>query len=115
VHCACEPLKVWLLASHPESPSQHLTEGYAFLPRFRTHSELYSHHGADVGGDKLDNTAAEAALAAAAAVSTGRRGIGAVAAAASDVRRNTTKYADSVESVYRCVPLPCHLPVKLLL
>lgn len=32
-----------------------------------------------------------------------RRGIGAVAAAATDVRRNTTKYADSVESVYRHV------------
>jgi hypothetical protein len=50
----------------------------------------------------MDNEAAEAARAAAAAVSSGRRGIGAVAAAASDVRRNTTKYADSVESIYRC-------------
>lgn len=46
--------------------------------------------------------AARAAAANAAAVAN-RRGIGAVAAAATDVRRNTTKYADSVESVYRHV------------
>lgn len=45
----------------------------------------------------------DAARAAAAAAASGKRGIGAVAAAASDVRRNTTKYLDSVESVYRHV------------
>lgn len=49
-----------------------------------------------------DAAAARAAAASAAAVAN-RRGIGAVAAAATDVRRNTTKYADSVESVYRHV------------
>lgn len=48
--------------------------------------------------------AGDAARAAAnAAAVANRRGIGAVAAAATDVRRNTTKYADSVESVYRHV------------
>jgi PHD/YefM family antitoxin component YafN of YafNO toxin-antitoxin module len=36
-------------------------------------------------------------------VANAKRGIGAVAAAASDKRRNTTKYLDSVESVYRHV------------
>ena len=58
--------------------------------------------GAD--GGELDAAAAEAARAAAAAVRSARPGIGAVANAITDVRRNTTKYADSVESVYRCAP-----------
>jgi hypothetical protein len=55
-----------------------------------------------VGGANGAGDAARAAAANAAAVAN-RRGIGAVAAASTDVRRNTTKYADSVESVYRHV------------
>lgn len=54
------------------------------------------------GEGAVDAAAAEAARAAAAAVTRARPGIGAVANAITDVRRNTTKYADSVESVYRC-------------
>jgi hypothetical protein len=80
---------------------------------------------ADRGGLGAAADDQAAARAAAAAVSTAKRGIGAVAAAATDIRRNTTKYADSVESVYRCAApskntrrpflasrsLPCSTPV----